>query len=290
MKIQKIAIYRKFIALIKKIPRFISLAKSKPDNYQDNPCILVNSFPKSGTHLLLQIAESLPNTKNYGSFIASIPSIPFKEKSTRQHKRMIQNLVPGEIASAHLFYHADFEELLTKKNCLHLFIYRDLRDVAISEAHYLAKMNRWHQMHPYFRDLLSDEARISQAITGINKPGFKFVYPDICKRFERYKGWLSSRNVLCVRYEDLMGANREKTLKSIINFYLNHIPDSLKTDQHEKYDPTKLLELAIANIIPEKSHTFRKAKTEQWRTSFTQEHHTQFNQIAGNLLKELGYE
>lgn len=290
MNIQKTAIYRKSRALAKQIPRFVSLLKSVQDDYQNNPCILVNSFPKSGTHLLLQIAEVLPRTRNFGSFLASTPSITFKERSHNQHKRMISYLVPGEIASAHLFYHSDFEELLVRKNCVHLFIYRDLRDVAISEAHYLTEMNRWHQMHPYFRNLSSDDARISQAITGINKPGFKFIYPDIGKRFERYKGWLSSRDVLCVRYENLMGENREKSIKAITNFYLNHIPESLKAAQPSKYDPNILLDLAIANIVPEKSHTFHKAKTEQWRTSFTAEHHVQFNQVAGNLLRELGYE
>ena len=48
---------------------------------------------------------------------------------------------------------------LAKKNVVHYFVYRDPRDVVISEAHYLREMNRWHRLAPYFRKLRVDRRR-----------------------------------------------------------------------------------------------------------------------------------
>lgn len=63
--------FRKSLAIGKQIPRLVKRTKSDPDDYKCNPPVIANSFPKSGTHLLLQILEQLPGLTNYGSFIAS---------------------------------------------------------------------------------------------------------------------------------------------------------------------------------------------------------------------------
>ena len=103
--------------------------------------------------------------------------------------------------AAHLFYEPEYNLILSERRAVHFFIYRDLRDVAISEAHYLAYMNKWHRLHPYYKKLPDINACISQAILGINENGFPFDYPDIAKRFQRYAGWLTESNVFVIKFE-----------------------------------------------------------------------------------------
>jgi hypothetical protein len=45
-----------------------------------------------------------------------------------------------------------------------------------------------------------------------------------------------------------------------------------------------------AGIAPHKSHTFRSGKKAGWQTEFTTEHCQVFDELAGELLIELGYE
>ena len=103
---------------------------------------------------------------------------------------MIKNVVPGEIVPAHIFHRDEYEEEMENRFFIHFFIYRDPRDVVISEAHYYATMNRWHRMHSYFSSLRNLDEQILTAITGVSHPGFRYDYPNVAERFSRYRGWL----------------------------------------------------------------------------------------------------
>ncbi|WP_293418517.1 hypothetical protein, partial [Phenylobacterium sp.] len=56
------------------VPRAIERQRSTPASYASSPPIIVNSIPKSGTHMLMQVARAMPGTRYYGSFVARIPS------------------------------------------------------------------------------------------------------------------------------------------------------------------------------------------------------------------------
>jgi len=58
---KKSPLVRKSFSILKQIPRFLNRIQN---NYQIDYCILANSFPKSGTHLLVQILESFPKITN----------------------------------------------------------------------------------------------------------------------------------------------------------------------------------------------------------------------------------
>src|SRR5690606_22478025 len=102
-------------------------------------------------------------------------------------------------------------------------IYRDLRDVAVSEAHYLTRMNRWHRLHRVYRALPDDAARIAFAITGDIDRRLPVAYPDIAARFNRYKAWLCDPDVCAVRFEDLFGEAQHATIERIIAHYAKRI-------------------------------------------------------------------
>ena len=67
---------------------------------------------------------------------------------------------------------------LADGNVVHYFIYRDPRDVVVSEAHYLRDMNRWHRLTPYFRKFESIDDAIMLSINGLEPPVAGIDYPE----------------------------------------------------------------------------------------------------------------
>ena len=280
---RKNLVVRKLIMLSKQPSRFLKRLNTKNEDYLHYPPVLLNSFPKSGTHLLLQILEVLPGVSNYGSFIASMPSLTFQERSPNTHLRLIDRIVPGELIPAHLFYDDDYCKSLKRKNCIIYFVYRDPRDIAVSEAIYLTDMNEWHRMHTYYSKKLHNlDERISTAILGVQDKDFRYCYPDIAKRFERYRPWLDQSNVLPIRFEDMVSPQLDLVIHEIINLYSVRSSIVIK--------PDLLLEEAKNNIDPRHSHTYRKGKVGNWREVFSPIHKEQMKRVAGDLLIELGYE
>lgn len=251
-------------------------------DYSQSPPVLCNSFPKSGTHLLVQIIQALPEIRDWGSFLASTPSITFREISQEKMCKRIQRIVPRELVSGHLFFSKKMDNSLASKKTVHYFIYRDLRDVVISEAFYLHKMNRWHRLHKYFKALSSDDERIMFSINGSCDPKFPYDYPDVKKRFERYRGWLNNPKVFAVRYEDLISQNKAEIIDQMVAYY--------QENAQRKFEKDEIVQKALANIRPEKSHTFREGKSGKWKEVFKSEHKKRFKEVAGDLLIELGYE
>ena len=74
-KILYSAPFRKTKALANRAPRAIARLTASPHDYQTRPPIIVNSLPKSGTHLLMQVAQALLETIQYGSFITQTPCL-----------------------------------------------------------------------------------------------------------------------------------------------------------------------------------------------------------------------
>ena len=264
------------------VPRFVVNSISSEKSCLERPPVLANSFPKSGTYLLMQILQVLPDIRDWRLFLASTPSFTFRELSVESMGQKIRQLAPGELAGAHLFYSRDLSAVLREKPVSHFFIYRDPRDVVISEAHYLSKMNRWHRLSKYFRALSNMEDRISFSITGALEPDFPYDYPDIAQRFERYKGWLNDPGVCVLKYEDLVPDKRKSVIKKIIRFYLSTFCSD--------YDEDAYVIKALNNINPARSHTYRQGNIGYWRTVFTERQKDIFKQLAGDLLIELQYE
>jgi hypothetical protein len=234
---------------------------------------------------LLQVVETFPGAVNYGTFIASQPTFPYIERSHAQHLRMLRAAVPGEVVSAHLFHDPAFGQEIAARNGAHYFIYRDLRDVVVSEAFYLTYMGRFHRMHRYFRhSLRTMEERITAAICGVPADAWPHEYPDVAARFARYHAWLDAPNVCAVRYEQLMGDEREATLRRMVDFYAERATGAGSRDRDA------LVRGAAAAIQPERSRTYREGKTGNWREHFTPAHHEAMQRVAGSLLAQLGYE
>jgi hypothetical protein len=265
------------------VPKWLRSWSAKPADFAACPPVLANSFPKSGTHLLLQIANGLPDRADYGAFLGSeTSSFQLRERSASNTRHFIRGFVPGEVIRGHLYYEPSYAEALAERNTVHYFIYRDLRAVVVSEAHYLREMNRWHRLAKHFRKLSIEDA-ITLSITGFDPPIPGLNYPDIASRFARYRGWLTHPDCLSIRFEDLQSENRDAIVRDMAKFYLSH---SSRTD----LDLDECLRSMLANVAPQKSHTFRSGKKTGWQAEFTETHRRLFEEVAGQLLIELGYE
>ena len=110
-----------------------------PNNKSANT-ILVNSFPKSGTHLLYQLFWKFNFINDYKTFIASHPSRNRSELNFDVIDKLISKTLKGELIRGHIFYNESTSNMINSKNIINFFIYRDPRDIVISESIYLYKM------------------------------------------------------------------------------------------------------------------------------------------------------
>jgi hypothetical protein len=274
---------RKGTAAALRVPRFLYGLRARAGDYQVSPPVLANSFPKSGTHLLFQIVDGLPHSTNYGAFLASMTSsFRFRERSPENASRFIRSFVPGEIVRGHLFFHPQNAADLHDKNVVHYFVYRDPRAVVVSEAHYLREMNRWHRLAPYFGKLASMDQAIMLSIRGFDPPIAGLEYPNIAERFARYAGWLNREDCLALRFEDMASDSRPTVIRRMAEFYASRRSNAVDVDA--------CVAAMSASIAPQKSHTFRSGKKSGWQHEFTADHRRVFNELAGDLLIELGYE
>lgn len=224
--------------------------------YDTRPPVFANSLPKSGTHLLLQATRVLPRTRYLGRFIATSPSLTQREKSPEQLARAVSRILPGETLGSHLYHAPEVAAQLARMNALHLFIYRDPRDVITSEAYYLAEMNRWHRMYKHFNKLSDDKSRLTLALDGLDHR-----YPECNARLLPYAGWLQDPNTLAIRYEDIAGPHQQRELTRIAEAYRSRGGSDVAA--------ARLVEVMTRAIDPQKSHTFRRGGSGKWQKALS---------------------
>ena len=273
---------RKTLSVARQVPRGARRLKVQREGFGERPPIVVDSFPKSGTHLLAQIAAALPGSVDYGTFIAMMPSIRFRVRTDAAIMRRLRLIVPGEIVRSHLWYRQSVSEQLEMINALHLFTYRDLRDVVVSEAFYLSEMAPWHAMSSHFRACKTLDERVLLSITGVAGDE---RYPDIARRWADYSGWLSDPYAIALRFEDLVTEGFGDAVWRIGSCYHERKGSRLDAGARDN-----LVAGARGAVNPTRSHTYRRGVVGGWRDVFSGEHKAAMKEIAGELLLELGYE
>jgi len=252
----------------------------------DSPVFFANSFPKSGTHLLLQAVRGF---SQFGPVIYSgLPAVTMFEAfsgerlSEAEVAGQLNRLQDGDISYGHVFAEPQMVEALCRPGAASYFIYRDPRDVVVSHVHYVTNIWKSHVHHEYYAHHLKDfDERLRVSILG--RPELTEIdFPGIRERFEPYLGWLDRPEVLVIRFEDFIQHKRQ-TLEKI----LEHATSRGFRMQIERRAALDLLE---KSIDPKQSPTFRSGKVGGWKASFSQEHKDVFKQVTGDLLIRLGYE
>jgi hypothetical protein len=252
-------------------------------SFEDAPPIFGNAKPKSGSHLLLQILNGFTRIMPY-KYVDAEPIRTIKKDGRRRTADEIltdlKNIPQGVIGWGYVDATPENASFLTEAGRVNYFIYRDPRDMLVSQVFFATDMHQGHGMHEYYNSLPDFGERLKAAITGINKDEVKMV--SVRQRYEGVFQWLEQDNVMCIRFEDLID-NRDTTLMSMLD-------EVEKTGYVIPTPREQALPVLVEAIQPKKSHTFRSGKTGGWKEYFTEEHKSLFKDMAGDLLIKLGYE
>ncbi len=250
---------------------------------ENTPRVIGNAMPKSGSHLIIQVLQGL--TKISAFVNPGFPPVNRSEDNRKLPEEAVlanlQRMQPGDIAYAYLHAREPFVSLLTQPGWAMIFVYRDPRDMIVSHVFYATQMHAQHGMHQYYtRNLDSMEARINAAIEGVSTDDAELS--SIRKKYEAYLGWLDCKEVLSLRFEDLI-LNRDQALERILD-YLEKKGAVLRASRAEAM-------AALGEAIrPHKSGTYRRAHPGNWKEYFTEANKAFFKEQAGDLLVRLGYE
>ena len=252
-------------------------------SFNDAPPIFGNSKPKSGSHLLLQILNGFTQIMPY-KYVEADPIRTIEKEGGRKTAQEIldelKRIPQGVIGWGYVEASPENISYLCQSDRVNYFIYRDPRDMLVSQVFFATDMHEEHGMHEYYKSLPDFEERLKVAITGIDRDGLYMV--SVKQRYESVFQWLAQENVMCIRFEDLIN-NRDATLDAMLD-------EVASTGYKIPMPREKALSVLAEAIQPKKSHTFRSGKTGGWREYFTEEHKTLFKDVAGNLLVKLGYE
>ncbi|KPL57621.1 sulfotransferase domain-containing protein [Rossellomorea vietnamensis] len=239
-----------------------------------NSKIIINTIPKSGTHLLLQLILGYMNKTEYRWIL--------KEEE-------INDIKPGEVILSHLEYSDNAHRMMIDNNITMIFGYRDLRDISVSLVHFIVKNQYNHPMNPYLtQHFPSHDQRLLAIIKGAKEnpanPNSPYVIPPIDYYAKNKIQWLKAKDVCHVSFEDLRVSEKslDKSLKRIIEF-LN------EGQTNQTFLDTKINQMK-KNINHSKSDTFRKGVIGDWKKEFNEHHKKAFKQIANGLLVQFGYE
>jgi hypothetical protein len=260
-----------------------AIARWKRLSFSDVPAIFGNSKPKSGSHLLLQILNGFTQIMPY-KYVAADPIRTVKRDGGRRTADSIVSdlkAVPqGVIGWGYVEASPENVAVLCQPDRVNYFIYRDPRDMLVSQVFFATDMHEEHGMHAYYNSLPDFGERLKVAITGINRDGLYMV--SVKQRYEGVFQWLEQKHAMCIRFEDLIN-NRTVTLNAILD-------EVEKTGYKIPTPREKAVSVLVEAIQPGKSHTFRSGKTGGWREHFRDEHKKLFKDVAGDLLVRLGYE
>jgi len=252
-------------------------------SFHEAPPVFGNSKPKSGSHLLLQILNGFTQIMPYRYVDADPIRTINKDGGRRTMDRVaedLRNVPQGVIGWGYVEASSENVAVLCQPNRVNYFIYRDPRDMLVSQVFFATDMHEEHGMHEYYKSLPDFGARLNVAITGIERDGLKMV--SVKQRYEGVFQWLDQKHVMCLRFEDLIN-HRDTTLNAMLD-------EVEKTGYRIPTLREKALSVLIEAIQPKKSHTYRSGKTGGWKQHFTDEHKKLFKEVAGDLLVRLGYE
>ena len=260
-----------------------AILRWKRFSFHEAPPIFGNSKPKSGSHLLLQILNGFTKIMPY-KYVDAEPIRTIEKDGRRKTKEEIldelKHMSDGVIGWGYMEATKENASFLTEAGRVNYFIYRDPRDLLVSQVFFATDMHEEHGMHTYYKSLPDFGARLNIAITGIDRDSLKMV--SVKQRYEGVFQWLEQKNVMCIRFEDLIN-NRDVTLNAMLN-------EVEKTGYKIPTPREKALSVLTEAIQPKKSHTFRSGKTGGWTEHFSEENKKLFKEVSSDLLIRLGYE
>jgi len=257
----------------------------------------LSGFPKAGLHMLTLMCSPLADPAPPDLIASEHWCGTFAWNSfgrdwvdVDRQLRRVANLAPGHYLKGHLGYKPEISEFMERAGVTLVFMYRDLRDVAVSQAQHI--LNAWttHLRHPAsksYHALGSVDNVLSAVIEGLPP------WPGLFERWGFYAPWLDEHWVCCVKYEDerrevarsVLGRGLERALE-----YANLGYEGQLRLEQSLFQNT-IDEMVAASRQTHLSPTFRKGQPGEWQEHFTEEHKDLFKSLdVDDWLIRLGYE
>lgn len=279
-------------AKIAKAPAIIG--RTEP---QASPPLVVNSVPKSGTHLLGKLVNLLGYSdlpvRLYNNLAPLGMSVEETVESVRvgsvwpcqvpleQLAEILLKVRTAQFVQGHLPYSPRVAQLLDAFGLRMILVLRDPRAVAVSHANWVPE-REYLASHEFYRDKSADE-RLRLAISGYR------IEPDgplelgLRTRFEHMLPWMEQPNVYTTRFEWLAGPEAGGTYDMQMR-ELRSIAAHLDLDA----DNDRLEQ--IAGQLFGGTMTFRGGQIADWQSSFREEHRQLIKDEMGDIIVQLGYE
>lgn len=263
------------------------------------PRVFANSLPKAGTHLLTALLSALPQMMHSGRHVR-LHEYPVRDGVGRSGTQPrpggagpidwaavavdLAKVRNGQYATGHFPHSPDAARVLRDLGFGTLMLYRDPRDMAVSDVFYVLGKPEHPQHHRFAEVCRTDHARLLLSITGCPADQHGPAVPSAGERLRAYQPWLDDPSVHRCRFEDLVGlrgggdGGRQLQQIHAIAAFLDR---ELSEEQAAQ---------VAALAWQQKSRTFRKGAIGDWVNHFTDEHRAVFKQVAGAPVIALGYE
>ncbi|RPJ19198.1 MAG: hypothetical protein EHM33_30650, partial [Chloroflexi bacterium] len=131
-----------------------AILRWKRYSFTDAPPIFGNSKPKSGSHLLLQILNGFTQIMPY-KYVQADPVRTIAQEGGRKTKEEVLNelkcIPQGAIGWGYVEASPENVAFLCQPHRVNYFIYRDPRDMLVSQVFFATDMNEEHGMHEYYK-------------------------------------------------------------------------------------------------------------------------------------------
>jgi hypothetical protein len=267
------------------------------------PRVVVDSFPKSGTHLLGKLVDELgfEDTQlmildnNYLDFSRKGDWDGWEPVKAANLQGKIRNplrvrcetraalaaMKPGQYCTSHIRYCEEHQRFLKNFNYCHIFIIRDLRDCMRSHVEFLLNLKA-HLYNPdwyyYLSALNSMEERLLAVIEGKDRFLNSYRY-----HLEYGCGWLDDPKTLVVRFEDLIGpagggepAVQHREIRRICD-YLGIAPSD------------EQITSVAGRLWGGQTRTMNRGQIGSWSDCFSPRVEERFWEIYGPFMNRLGY-
>ncbi len=258
---------------------------------QIRPRIYMNGFPKSGLHLAVLMGRCLAHEPacDY-PWASSFFLNAWGSQWMPDHKIFpnLSRLQDNTWLKGHCGYKAEIEQYLFHHGVSKMFVFRDLRDVLVSQAYHVISEDEetyFHPDHEMYRRMDSFEDVLMACLTGVGS------FAGLFERWELYAPWLWINWVFRVSYEDMLN-HAEDTARKFIQYAYNRMSvihgAKLTVPDNVLDEATDIMVTAMGQ--KENSLTYRKGIIGGWKDEFTPKVKEEFKKRGGKWLIELGYE
>ena len=225
----------------------------------------LNAMPKSGLHLLDCLMRPLTfnETAAWAGTFAEYSWVN-QRIGLEYMTHPLSYLSDNHRLKGHAGYDSELEWFMMLSAICHIFIHRDLRDVAVSQAHHILSNNKnWNHTGRELYQALDGFDDVLRAVWyGVDR------FPGVEERWAEYEPWLDKPNVLVIKYEQAVidpASVAETILDYVVNYqvcYPRTVPD---VNIGSSYIVATSDEMAASARDTGKSPTFRKGQPGEWR-------------------------